>query len=153
MKVKNLEMEDLFGKINKENVFIGNIMKCTEYDVTNVLVTEDMFERCSYGYIKTSKELYKENQILIRICNNPEVYVELKNMKNFCSYINIYNQVDDNGITVNNIVLPTSASYSGEVYVDRESLKPYYEEKGKVKIRKIKWDVFSNSRLRGRIEN
>lgn len=144
MKVKNLEMENLFGEINKENVFVGNIMRCTKYDTSNCIVMEDMAGITSFGYVSKAHEPYKENQILIKICDNPEVYVELEKLKSFLTYIDIYSQVDRNGIHLNEKILSTSSSFLGDIYVDFESLKPYYEEKGKVKIKKIKKDVRLN---------
>ena len=153
MKVKNIEMENLFGKINKENVLIGNIIKCTEYDVSNYMINEDIALITSFGSLNVVNKPYKENQILIRICDNPEVYVELKKLKTFLTYISIYSKVDKNGIILVKIILSTSASYIGDIYVDRKSLKPYYNENGKVKVKKIKRDVLLDSRIKGGIEH
>lgn len=123
-------------------------MKCTKYDISNCIVIEDMAGITSFGSVSKEHKLYKENQILIKICDNPEAYVELEKLKSFLMYIDIYRQVDRNGIHLNEKILSTSSSFLGDTYVDYESLKPYYEEKGKVKIKQIKKDVNLNKKLK-----
>lgn len=137
MKVKNLEVENLFGKINRENVFVGNIVKCTKFD----------------GNVEIEESLYKGNQLLIKICDNPRIYVELRELVCFLSYIYIYNQIDKNGIKLNDKILCTFATKQGSIYVDEKSLKPYYKETGKVRVKRVKRYALYDCRIPGGIEH
>ena len=151
MKIGNLEVENLFGKINKENVYVGNLKKCTKYEMENSLQIEDFSGVCSFGGIIEESKDYIKNDVLIKFCDKPERYVRLEDLKNILSYISLYNALYESGISFNELFLSTSSSYLGNIYVDRDSLNPYYEEKGKVKVKQIKKDVLLDPRVKGKI--
>lgn len=139
-----------FNKINKDNIYVGNIMKCTKYDSSGYMEL-DNGGVTTYGNISKNEEIYKENQILINVCLNPELYVNVDDLKNILSLLKIYKclkkGVDDKKL------LSTISSFLGDKYVKRDSLVPYYTNNGTVSVKKLKKDLLMDPRIMGGIEN
>ena len=155
MKKGKLEVINLLGKIDKEKVFVGNLRKCTKYDTSNCISIEDSAGITTFGHISIDSEVCKEDDILIKICDNLEVYVRLRNLQTILSYIEVYNNIaKDGAVSIGEMILSTSSTGLGSIFVDMGSLKPYYQdEKGKVKVKQIKKDVLLDPRIKGGIEN
>ena len=121
MTYKGYEVENLFGKINKENIFIGNLKKCIKFEEKNLLKMESLGGIDCFGFIEEESEIYKEDVVIIRLCNNPNVYVTLSELKNVISFFDVYDSINKDGISIGKNVLSTMSSYAGEIFVDKNN--------------------------------
>lgn len=143
MKIGNLEISNLSTKIKKENIFIGNIKRCTKYREV------DMNEKDSHesGLVYYNSEVYAEDVILVKVSDNPVGYINLRSFESLLDYLKQNNIKDYEGPSLEEAILYTKVNGQGSIWVDSVSLKPYYKkEKGKVKVRKIKRDVFVDAK-------
>lgn len=128
--------------MKKEQIFIGNIKKCTEYEeaITScrgVITKNGIVASDSYGYTKTDDELYKEDVILVKLKN--DFYVELEKL-NLLLKLKAQTRTRK-GHVINEFMMLTSPSAVGDLFVDEKSLKPYYgmeDKSAKVLMRKLK---------------
>ena len=143
MKIGNLEISNLSTKIKKENIFIGNIKRCTKYREV------DMNEKDSHesGLVYYNSEVYAEDVILVKVSDKPAGYINLRSFEALLDYLKQNNIKDYEGPSLEEAILYTKVNGQGSIWVDRGSLKPYYKkEKGKVKVRKIKRDAFVDAK-------
>lgn len=123
-----------------EQIFIGNIRKCTKYERhTTFNCSTYIGDRCigcdSFGYVDSEDELYKENAILLKIKNGG--YVDLENFNSVLDYIKIYRDTT----RIGGLVMSTSAYCVGKLFVDEKSLKPYYndnQQRKNISVRQLK---------------
>ena len=114
--------------------FVGNVMKCKNYE-SNVLVEDKSFKGdqlefySSLGYCDYDGDLVKENAILIQL--NVGQYVDIDNVKSTLEFFKIYKNI----LKAYNEgkVLSISPDHNDMLYIDCDSLKPYYAENQKVK--------------------
>ena len=116
-----------------DRIFIGNIKMCTKYEFSNIISNNDYIDdKCigsaSFGYIDYEDKVVKENAILIKLKDC--FYVDVENLNSFLDYILI------SGVIINpiltNLVISTFASRKNQLFVDKESLKPYYDKEEKI---------------------
>ena len=128
--------------MKKEQIFIGNIKKCTEYEMVattsvGIIINGRIVSSDSYGYTKTNDELYKEDVILVKFKN--DFYVELEKLN---LLLKLKAQTSARrGHVINELMMLTSPSAVGDLFVDEKSLKPYYGmeyKSAKVLMRKLK---------------
>ncbi len=135
-----------------DQIFIGDIRKCTKYETHTTFSSETYFgNQCiacdSFGYIDSDDELYKENAILIKIENGG--YVDLDCFKSFLDYFKIYQDITKEGYRLGGLMMSTKAHCINSLFVDKESLKPYYVDKQQTKnisVHKLKKQVKNNNR-------
>lgn len=115
-------------KIEIEDVYVGDIYKCTEHRYTPTM--ENCFclgEGFDYygtvGYIVKKGKLYKSNAILVKIKNGG--FVDIDSYKTFIDYIKICRDITKNGFILDGIVLETSPHKIDSLYVESDSLVPY----------------------------
>lgn len=118
-----------------EQIFIGNIRKCTKYEThttfsSNTYINGECAGCDSFGYIEKEDELYKENAILIKIAKGG--YVDLENFKSIIDFISIYRDIEKDGWRLGGKMMSTSSYCLGCLFVDEKSLRPYYNEKQQV---------------------
>lgn len=150
MKIGNLEISNLSTKIKKENIFIGNIKRCTKYREV------DMNEKDSHesGLVYYNSEVYAEDVILVKVSDKPAGYINLRSFEALLDYLKQHNIDNYEGPSLEESILYTKVNGLGSIWVDSVSLKPYYKkEKGKVKVRKIKRDSLTDVRIKGGIEH
>ena len=136
-----------------EQIFIGNIKRCTKYEEYNTIVGSTYIGNqliCtdSFGYITKEDELYKENAVLIKIENGG--YVDLDRFNSFLDYIRIHKDITKNGYRLGGLMMSTSAHSPNCLFVDEKSLKPYYTDKQQfedISVRKLKRQVKSVNSL------
>ena len=127
--------------MKKEQIFIGNIKKCTEYEMVattsvGIIINGRIVSSDSHGYIKKD-ELYKEDVILVKLKN--DFYVELEKL-NLLLKLKAQTSARK-GYKINEFMMLTSPSAVGDLFVDEKSLKPYYgmeDKSAKVLMRKLK---------------
>lgn len=135
--------------MKSEQIFIGNIKKCTKYEEHNTVVGstyigDQLICTDSFGYITKEDELYKENAVLIKIENGG--YVDLDRFNSILDYIRIHKSITENGYRLGGLMMPTSAYSRNCLFVDKESLRPYYTDKQQfedISVRKLKKQVKS----------
>lgn len=134
MQIGNLEISNLFRKINRKNVYIGNIKRCTKYREV------DMNEKDSHesGLVYYNSEIYAEDVILVKVSDNPAGYINLRSFEALLDYLK-QNNIDDYEVSsLEESILYTKVNGPGSIWVDSVSLKPYYKRDiGQVKINKI----------------
>ncbi len=114
-----------------DQIFIGNINKCTKY-ISHTTFSSETFigDQCissdSFGYIEKEAEIYKENAILIKLKNGG--YVDLENLNTVLDYLKVAKTFTKGGFYLGGIVLSTFAYNEGSLFVDSNSLVPYYAE-------------------------
>lgn len=126
-----------------EQIFIGDIRKCTKYE------EHEIFESKTYingvcigcdrlGYIKKDDELFKENAILIKIKKGG--YVDLERFNSILDYIRIYKDIIKDEYMLGGLMMPTSSYGLDSLFVDENSLKPYYnkEQANNISVRQLK---------------
>ena len=137
--------------MNKDQIFIGDIRKCTKYETRTTFSSSmyigDQYIGCdSFGYTYTDNELYKQNAILIKIKNGG--YVDLEKFNSILDYIKIYKNITKNGFISGGLIMPTYAYCINGLYVDEKSLKPYYTDKSQtnnISIHQLKKQINNNS--------
>ena len=150
MRIGTLEISNLFTKIDKKNIYIGNIKRCTKYREV------DMNEKDSHesGLVYYNSEIYAEDVILVKVSDNPAGYINLRSFEALLDYLK-QNNIDNYEVSsLEESILYTKVNGQGSIWVDNVSLKPYYKkEKGKVKVRTIKRDSLLDVRIKGGIEH
>lgn len=116
-----------------DRIFIGNIKMCTKCEFCNVISNNDYIDdKCigsaSFGYIDYEEKIVKENAILIKL--KDYFYVDIENLNSFLDYILI------SGVIINpiltNLAILTAPYKKNQLFVDKESLKPYYGNEEKI---------------------
>lgn len=135
-----------------DQIFIGNIRKCTKYKMHTTLISSLFIgDQCvgsdSFGHIETDDELYKENAVLIKIKNGG--YVDLERFNSILDYIKIYRSITKNGYRLDGLMMSTSAHCIDSLFVDEKSLKPYYSNKSQINnisVRQLKKEKKNNNK-------
>lgn len=132
--------------MKSEQIFIGNIRKCTKYEEHITFQSEICINGISigcdsFGYFETDDELYKENAILIKIENGG--YVDLERFNSVLDYIRIYKDISKDGFKLGGLMMSTSSHELNSLFVDENSLKPYYsnEQTKDISLRQLKKQV------------
>lgn len=118
--------------MKSEQIFIGDIRKCTKYETNNTFssgmyIGNQCIDCTSFGYIDTDDEIYKENAVLIKLKNGS--YVDLERLNSVLDYIRIYRDMTSDGYYLGGIMMSTSAYGMDSLFVDEKSLTPYYTDK------------------------
>ncbi len=108
--------------------FVGNIMKCKNYEEHNTFESNyDAF------YIDYDEDLVKEKAILIKlnVNNCMNYYIDIESINSILDLFKVYK----NFLKAYNEgkILSIYPEYSDMLFIDSESLKPYYAENQKVK--------------------
>ena len=132
--------------MKSEQIFIGDIRKCTKYERHTTFETKTYINGQSigldgFGYIKTEDELFKENAILIKIEKGG--YVDLETINSVLDYIRIHKDKTKDGYRLGGLMMSTSSHKLNSLFVDRDSLKPYYsnEQTKNVSVRQLKKQI------------
>ena len=129
-----------------EQIFIGNINKCTKYEQHDILKSElidgisgEVIGCERFGYIEREGEVYKENAILIKLQNGG--YVDIDNLNSILDQLSVYRDITRDGYKAGRLIMPTLAWKEGCLYVDESSLKRCFNEsmsQDKVTVRSLK---------------
>ena len=111
-----------------EQIFIGDIKKCTKYEAHTTLQCETYINGQSiggegFGYVKIEDEIFKENAILIKFENGG--YVNVENINSILDYIKIYKNIKKNGYKLGGLMMSTYAHRPDCLFVDRDSITRY----------------------------
>ena len=124
-----------------DQIFIGNIKKCTKYD----------YRSQGYGDWNTSpavdSKLYKQNAVLIKVENGG--YVDLEKLNSLLDYIKIYKDITENGYRLGGLMRSIRPHCVDCLFVDLDSLKPYYsdkQKKEKTSVHQLRKQIRSNNR-------
>lgn len=136
--------------MKSDQVFIGNIRRCTKYEKNIALICKTYIDGqligCErFGSIEEDDELYKENAILIRVKNGG--YVDLERFDSILDYIRLHRLYTKNGFRLGGLIMSTSAYRLDDLFVDEKTLKPYYQANEEVKdtsILKLKKQINYN---------
>lgn len=127
-----------------EQIFIGDIRKCTKYEMhttfsSNTYIDDQCIGCDSFGYLCIDDEIHKKDAILIKIENGG--YVDLERFNSVFDYIKIYRDLTKDGYRLGGLMMSTSAHCIGSLFVDKESLKSYYPDKqqtNNISVRQLK---------------
>ncbi len=129
-----------------EQIFIGNINKCTKYEQHDILkselidgITGEVVGCQKFGYIEREGEVYKENAILIRLQNGG--YVDIDNLNSILDHLSVHRDITKDGYRAGRLIMPTLAWKEGCLYVDESTLRKCYSEsesQDKVTVRSLK---------------
>lgn len=129
-----------------EQVCVGNLKICTKYE-DHVSVSGETYIggqlafRESLGYVDVEDKLYKENVVLIKFANGG--FVELEKLNSIFDYIKMRRDYKEKSFLLGGLILDDRAHRINDIFVDSESLKPYYKEEQKknVSIRRLKREI------------
>ena len=129
-----------------EQIFVGDIRKCTKYEIHNFFCCETSINgtsigRDGFGRVKIEHESFKDDAILIKIKNGG--YVDLERLESVLDYIKIYKDIKKDGYKLGNLMMPGFSYRLDCLFVDESSLKPYYSEKQtkNISVRQLKKQV------------
>lgn len=119
-----------------DRVFVGDIKKCTKYDMkpvfsTSMYIGDDCIGGDCFGHIISESELYKENAVLIEFNGG---YVDLDNLRTFVDYIKVHSNITKNGFYMGGLIMSTSPHANDSLFVDSKSLKPYQNQNNKTSV-------------------
>lgn len=145
-------------KIDMENVFIGTINKCTQYDIEKIFSDEVYIGNSwiggdSIGYIIKDGLPFKENAILLKVAKDG--YVDLDTLNSFLDEIKVKSNISKNGgFYLNGLILSNSPHKFGCLYVDESTLKQYkpLKEIKKPTVKKLKKTMYPVRKPPVRIE-
>lgn len=117
-----------------DKIFIGNIKRCTKYIshsrfTGNVFIGEECVNLSSFGYIESEDELYKENAVLVKTKNGG--YIDLENFNSILDYLKIYKDDVQRDYNLWKTIMPTHSRGNNSLFVDENSLKPYFNSEDK----------------------
>lgn len=123
-------------KIDLENIYIGNIMRCTKYEERANCVIEDCCGIDTFGHVIEENEVYKENALLLKVAQNG--YVDLEQLNSCFDYFKIIKDKTNGGFRLGGLILSMAPWKENDLFVS--NVRRYYIEgqKGKVKIKDIK---------------
>jgi len=119
--------------MQNDKLFIGNIMQCTKHD-THTTFSSEMFIGDqslgvdSFGYIDSESEVLKENATLIKTKHGYYVDIEGLSLTDIAYLYLEGSKAKVRGTKSGKLFMLTSGSYKGDLFVDRESIKPYVSE-------------------------
>ena len=135
--------------MNTNQIFVGTIKKCN-----NVYLYERYGEEryagdfviCNteYGHIENYTDMITDQAILIKM--NETEYVWLKQIQT------IKDQILTN-LGHPSKVINTFPSHNGDLFVDEQSLIPYFENEKNISVGKLKKKVLIDPRIKSGIEN
>ncbi len=133
--------------MDSKQIFIGNIKKCTKYDISTTFSSETYIgEQCiscdSFGYIQEESEIAKENAVLIRVAKSR--YVDIDSYRSAVDYFKVRQSLTGTRMNMDGIVMSTSPYHVGCLFVDEDSLQPYYTEEQdpkNISVRKLKKEL------------
>lgn len=123
-------------KIDLENIYIGNIMRCTKYEEHTNCVIEDFCGIDTFGHIIEENEIYKENVILLKVAQNG--YVDLDQLNSYLDYLKIKKYKANGGFRLGGAILSTMPWKENSLFVSEVRKCCIKEQKGKVKIKDLK---------------
>ena len=115
----------------------GDIKKCTKYQRHNMFessmyINEELMFTDSFGYIESDSVIYKRNVILIKTKNGG--YVDFEDLNGYLDLLKLKVKEFKKWIKIGNLILTTNASKVDTLFVDEESLKPYYKDNTKKNV-------------------
>lgn len=135
--------------MNSNQVFIGNIRRCTKYEThitfgSQTYINNDCISCDSLGYIEEESENFKENAILIEVSKGG--YVDIESYKTALDYFKIRQNLQKSRFHLGNLIMSTSPHKTGCLYIDSTTLKPFYdkEESHNVSIHRLKKELKSS---------
>jgi len=135
-----------------DQIFIGNINKCTKYKIHNNFSSETFIgDQCiccdSFGYIEVENEVYKENAILIKLKNGG--YVDLENLNSIFDHLKIAGTIKKEGFYLGGIIMSNYAHCNGSIFVDTKSLVPYRTKNktySNISVRQLKKNIIRKNK-------
>ena len=136
--------------MQKGDIFIGNINICTKLEAKNMFTCKGTGGIHGFrGYNIESKTFIKSVPLLkIKIDGWGEGYVCIDSIDSLNSYIDVYKFILTNKIP--EIILFTTPHNESEMFVDKNSLMPYYDgnlKDEKTTIKKVKKDLILDKKI------
>lgn len=138
-------------KLKNCDVYVGTIKKCDDfYNYEKYGEKKEYYElivgSIRFGEVRQYVTKVDEQAILIKV--NDDQYVWIKSLTNFVDEVLV-----DLGIAINTI--KTFPTEDDELFVDRSTLVPYFENfrDQKLKVKKLKREVLLDPRIKCGIEN
>lgn len=133
--------------MKKYQVFIGDIRKCTRYDMESIFMKEDYATGTVLGHTIKEDELYKKDAILIKVTEGglaSSAYVDLESIKSSLDMLKLKKHIiKGHGWTNNSLMIPTHATGVDSLFVDIMSLRSYYEREidKNISVKQLKKEI------------
>lgn len=110
--------------------------------VSETYLGDQLIGRDTIGSIKVDSEIYKKAVILIKM--NEFGYVDAEKIKTIFDYFYAQSFLRENGYHGGGLVMGTMPCFEGELFVDSDTLQPYFQELDQpkdVSIRRLRQEV------------
>ena len=129
-----------------EKFFVGDIKECTKYENhsifnSKIYIGDVCIGGDSFGFVEVEDKVYKKDAILLNVCEGG--YVDIENLNSVLDYLKVYKKITKDGFYLGNIIMSTSAHCENCLFVDSETIRPYFEnpkEIGNISVRRLKKD-------------
>lgn len=123
-------------KIDLENVYVGNIMRCTRYEEYTNNVVEDEFGANSFGEKIIEGKIYKDNALLLKVTDNG--FVDLDELNGYLDYLKINKSKTKFGFRLGGLILAKTPWKMNSFYVSDVQEYSKENQNGKVKLKDLK---------------
>ena len=133
--------------MKKHQIFIGDIRKCTRYDMESIFMKEDYATGTVLGHTIKEDELYKKDAILVKVTEgslSSSAYIDLESIESSLDMLKLKKYIiKGHGWINNSLMIPTYATGVDSLFVDAISLKPYYEREisKNVSVKQLKKEI------------
>jgi len=122
----------------KYKLYIGNILKCTEFLVEEIDTrrrkNEDDEFSAGYRIVKPTVKLHQEGELLVKMSNGRYIrYTNIMGLSNVVNYLRLYQSDGPKVLDAEGLVLRDKPSKKGDVFVDTNSLSEFRGSKNKAK--------------------
>lgn len=127
--------------MNSNQVFIGNIKKCTKYKTPVPCNCNKYINH----HDKSESEITKKNAVLIKVVEGG--YVDIDSYNSALDYFKVRQSISKKSLGINELILSTSPYQENCLFIDSSSLRPYYqkEESKIISLRNLKKEVITSS--------
>ena len=119
----------------KYKMYVGNILKCTEYNVVEVKgkKNSDDFSK-GYRVVRPVSEVVEEKALLIKISNGKFLrYTDTMGLNNVLNKLRLYQSDGPSVLQQQGYILKDSPTKQGDIYVDTTSLEMFNASNKNVK--------------------
>lgn len=137
--------------MKKSQVFVGTIKRCNNFYCYEKYGEEKYFADCrvghtEFGTLSRYVDIIDEQAILIKVAEDEYIY--LKSLKNPLEEILV-------DLKIYNKTITTYPSEDNELFVEEDTLVPYFENKDdkNIGVKSLKRTLLLDPRIKGGIEN
>lgn len=139
--------------MKKEQIYIGDIKKCTVHDHFHEIHTTGIFAYAETG-VRFEGDIVKKNAILVKDDN--DMFIDIETLNSVLNYVKLYKDkwlmstdLYTTGVytKLSGLLMRTIPSSVDSLFVDKKTLKPYFynfEKEEKISARQLRKNCLGN---------